>query len=320
MVMNYFKMLGFLTAIKGFTMDFVVIKNTRTDGKELVATFLPSCGMNMVSFKVGDIELIDQTTKDQFDERFAGLGALIGPHFHRRRKESVPKVKDESLFPHIARVKAKGVFDPFSHGIARYAPWKASATETKITATLTGKDEWHGVLLSELEGQSFTMQFTAEMLTTGLHISYSVVSATDSVLGLHYYWRLPHGKGQVTSQVQQEVIVNGVREQMPKEFEIDENQHIYFNAEAQEADHTFFPLPDPCKGIITLNTDEYTLKTTFVSPSQECSWQLYHPKGASFVCMEPISAQDPRHPNLSVSSLDVLFEVIPLLQDEIRMT
>lgn len=291
-------------------MDAIVIKNTKDDGTELAATFLRGQGMNMASFKVGDLELIDQSTKEQFDERFAGLGALIGPHFHRRRKESVPKIKDESLFPHIARVKAKGIDDPFSHGIARYAPWKASATETKVVATLSSKDQWQNVALSELEGQNFTMQFAAEVLPTGLRITYSIVSATDSVLGLHYYWRLPKGKAEVKSQVEKTMIVNGIRQPISKEFEFSENQWMHFNPKSEQADHTFFPFPDACKGVIFLDTEEYKLKTTFISPSQECSWQLYHPKDASFICIEPISAQDPRHPNLSVSSLEVFLEVI----------
>lgn len=39
--------------------------------------------------------------------------------------------------------------------------------------------------------------------------------------------------------------------------------------------------------------------------SEENCWQLYHPEGASFVCIEPISSQDPRHPNLSVSAISI---------------
>jgi len=116
----------------------------------------------MISFKKGGLEIIDQSTQDQFKERFAGLGALIAPHFHRRRPESIPPIKDENLFPHIARVKAHGTQDPFSHGIGRYAPWKAEFTPTKVTAVLTGKDTWNGVPLSALEGQNFKMNFTAE--------------------------------------------------------------------------------------------------------------------------------------------------------------
>src|SRR5947209_3792431 len=101
----------------------VVLKSQTEKGESMQATFLPEKGMNLVSFKKGNLEVIDQSTLPLFEERFAGLGALIGPHFHRRLPETLPHIADESLFPHIARVKAKGAADPFSHGIGRYAPW-----------------------------------------------------------------------------------------------------------------------------------------------------------------------------------------------------
>ena len=83
------------------------------------ATFLPELGMNLASFKWEGIEIIDQSTKPVFEDRFGGLGPLIGPHFYQRNKATLPPIKDESLFPHIARIKAEGRVDPFSHGIGR---------------------------------------------------------------------------------------------------------------------------------------------------------------------------------------------------------
>ncbi|MBA3604344.1 MAG: hypothetical protein H0W50_12085 [Parachlamydiaceae bacterium] len=72
----------------------------------------------------------------------------------------------------------------------------------------------------------------------------------------------------------------------------------------------FSPYSDRLEGVITLETLTYRLKTTYISPSQENSWQLYRPEGASFVCVEPLSAQDPHHPNLSVSSLKVILSIL----------
>jgi hypothetical protein len=57
-------------------------------------------------------------------------------------------------------------------------------------------------------------------------------------------------------------------------------------------------------------TQNHPVKTSFVSQNEECSWQLWHPNGASFVCIEPISSQDPRHPNLTVSSIKIDLEII----------
>lgn len=289
-------------------MKPIILKNTAEDGQLLEATFLPDKGMNLISYKKGTVEIIDQSTLNQFEERFAGLGPLIGPHFHRRRAACVPEVKDESLFPHIARIKSKGISDPFSHGIARYAPWQAVADSTKVEAALSGKDQWNGVALSDLEGQDFKMTFSAELTPVGLQLLLTVVSSTDSLVGLHYYYRLPDGKGRVISQSQNEFLENGMKKTLPSEW-LGEQQRMVFDL-AQSADYTFFPYPHPREGMILLETADYTLKTSYVTPSQENCWQLYHPEGASFACVEPISAQDPHHPNLSVSSLKVTLTIL----------
>lgn len=290
-------------------MEPIILKNTTSKQEPLEAIFLPDKGMNMISFKKGAIEVIDQSTKVLFDERFAGLGALIGPHFHRRRAASLPPIKDEQLFPHIARVKAKGVADPFSHGIGRYAPWKATATPTKVTAILTGKDQWNGVSIAELEGQDFTMTFIAEMLPTGLKINLSVVSSTDSIVGIHYYYHLPKGTGRVISRVQDSFLDNGQKKPLPKEWQVDSEQRLTFDL-SQSADYTFYPYPERSKGIIKLEAEDYTLVTEYSAQSQENGWQLYHPEGASYVCVEPLSAKDPRHPNLTVSSLEINLSIL----------
>ena len=290
-------------------MNIVTLKSKTDDGTPLVASFLPEAGMNMISFKKGTIEVIDQSTKNLFDERFAGLGALIGPHFHRRKPETLPKISDESLFPHIARVKAKGPQDPFSHGIARYAPWKYEATESTIKGLITGKDTWNGITLASIEGQQFTMRFTAELSPKGLDIELNVVSDTDSVVGIHYYYNLPNGKGTVKAQVQPEFIENDERKLIPSNWPVDAQRMMAFDLN-NEADFTFFPYPNPRIGKITLDTGSYTLNTEYTCQSQENSWQLYHPKGASFVCIEPLSSQDPRHPNLSVSGIKIHLEIL----------
>lgn len=264
--------------------------------------------MNLISYKKGDVEVIDQSTWPFFEERFAGLGALIGPHFHRRRKETVPKVANEELFPHIARVKAKGVHDPFSHGIARYAPWKATATSTGVIAILTGKDEWNGVPLATLEGQNFKIEYKADLTPEGLVIQVSIVSDTDSLIGLHYYYALPDGKGRVIAQVQNKMIDQIEKKPIPGEWNYDENRKLVFDLD-QEADFTFRPFPDSRKGEIKLETSSYSLLVQYTCLCDENCWQLYHPKGASFVCIEPISSQDPRHPNLTVSSLEIRLSI-----------
>jgi len=290
-------------------METLTLKNTTDTGEELVAIFMPHLGMNMISFKIGDVELIDQSTGPAFEARFAGLGALIGPHFHRRRAEILPHIKDEGLFPHIAYSQKMGIVDPFSHGISRYAPWKASSDGQRLQARLRGKDEWNGVPLSALEGQDFEISLDIDMTTHGLKIDLSVVSATDSVIGIHYYYHLPAGTNVIKAQVKNEWPVDALEgDSLNSSIELD--PQMWMNLALEDAiDKTFHSFPDPCQGVIHLDTDVYTLKTTYVSPSEECAWQLYHPKDATFVCIEPVSAKDPRRPNLTVSSLKITLDV-----------
>jgi hypothetical protein len=290
-------------------MSTIVLEHATQAGERLQATFLPEKGMNLISFRKNDLEIIDQSTQPLFEERYAGLGALIGPHFHRRRAEVVPPVKDEHLFPHIARVKAKGIQDPFSHGIARYAPWKAEATATSVKAQLSGKDTWNGVALSALEGQNFNMQLEAHLQERGLFLHLSIVSDTASLVGIHYYYALPGGRGRVISHVQNQVRMEGELKPIPPKWQFDDQQRLTFDL-AQEADFTFRPYPDLLKGYILLETEKYQLSTRYECPSAENCWQLYHPKDASFVCIEPMSTQDPRHPNLTVSTLNIHLEIL----------
>jgi hypothetical protein len=290
-------------------MDPIVLNNTTSAGESLQATFLPDIGMNMISYKKGNIEVIDQSTKNLFEERYAGLGALIGPHFHHRSPSRIPPIKDESLFPFIARIKAKGIQEPFSHGIARYAPWQAQASDKKVTATISGKDVWKGIPLAELEGQNFKMNYTAELTPEGLEIEISVVSDTDSIVGIHYYYHLPQGKGTVISSVQNKYIEGKETKPIPNDWNYDSQKNLRVPLD-RAYDCTFYPYPNPLEGKILLDAVDYQLLTKYSCMSQENCWQLYHPKDASFVCMEPLSAQDPRHPNLTVSSLQIKLEIL----------
>lgn len=296
-------------------MAKIILKNKTATGDDLVATFLPESGMNLISYKRNNIEVIDQSTRHLFEERFAGLGALIGPHFHRRKSETIPQLKDESLFPHIARVRATGPQDPFSHGIGRYAPWQATFTETKVNAVLTGKDTWNGVPLSAIEGQNFKMTFNVELTTTGLLLDLAVVSDTASLVGIHYYYHLPQKTGTVTSRIKKHFMENGTLQDLPDHFPVDAQQmaRIPLN---RSIDWTFYPFPNPLETQILLDAETHKILTTYWCASQENSWQLYHPENASFACVEPLSSQDPRHPNLSVSSIRIHIE---LLRSEEKM-
>jgi hypothetical protein len=238
----------------------------------LVAQFLPEKGMNLVSYRKGSCEIIDQSTRPLFEERFAGLGALIGPHFHHRKV--IPPIKNEALFPHIARVKAKGVKEPFSHGIGRYAPWTVlTKTQESLNARLKGSDAWQGVLLKDLEGQDFVMDYEAQVTDQGLHITLSVQSERPSVVGLHTYYRLD-GKSVVKA-----------------------GQNAYPLDRFYDDSHPF-------QSPIALQTETHQVKLTY-NCEQDSSWQLWHPENASFACMEPLSAKNPKEPVTNASRIKI---------------
>ncbi|NGX60707.1 MAG: hypothetical protein K940chlam9_00174 [Chlamydiae bacterium] len=286
----------------------VVLTARARDGEEYSVCFLPGKGMNFISFRKGDIEAIDQSTSPLFEERFAGLGALIGPHFHRRKPEVIPQVENESLFPHIARVKAKGVVEPFSHGIGRYAPWKVvSVTENTLKATLKGDDTWEGVSLKDLEGQNFEMEYEAKLTPEGLAISLAVSGETESVVGLHTYYDLAGG-GSLKSRVQNEYRVEGNWEPIPSSWEYQPDHTLTYPVK-NATDFGFRPFPDPLHGEILLQTLSHQVKVAYSCDNEENSFQVYHPEGASYVCIEPLSAQNPLKPKLTTNRLHILISI-----------
>ncbi|SCA64106.1 Uncharacterized protein SCG7086_CA_00080 [Chlamydiales bacterium SCGC AG-110-P3] len=286
----------------------ITLKCSANDGTPLEATFAPDRGMNLTSYKRGSTEVIDQSTSPLFEERCAGLGALIGPHFHHRNPKVTPPVANDSLFPHLAAIKKRGTTEPFSHGIARYVPWQTEATENTVQAIVTGKDEWQGVPLADLEGQDFTITYDATLTSEGLNIRMTVRSDTDSVIGLHYYYNLPKGTGSITSDVRNTCMENGIERELDSKWNLDNQNVLRFDL-GDEADYGFRPSKDPCGGTIILDAGDYRLRTRYQTGCAENSWQLYHPKGSSFVCIEPLTAEDPRKPQLTVSILDALLTI-----------
>lgn len=269
--------------------------------EDLSVTFLPEKGMNFVSLRRGEVEVIDQSTRGLFEERSAGLGAMIGPHFHHRKV--VPPVPNEEAFPHIASIRAKGGNEPFSHGIGRYAPWRVvKQGDRELHAQLRGEDRWHDVPLKELEGQDFTLNYIAKLLPEGLHIDLSVESAHPSVVGLHTYYALD-GKGTVRAQVQSEYRDGETLRPIPPEWK--EGERLAYAVD-QPADYGFRPAPNLREGSIELETGDRRVAIHYRTETEENSWQLWHPENASFVCMEPLSASNPRQPKLSASRLEIL--------------
>ncbi|MEI6531878.1 MAG: hypothetical protein WCN87_03560 [Chlamydiota bacterium] len=278
----------------------------QTPSKALIeAVFAPQKGMNMMSLKLAGHQMIDQSTMNLFEERSAGLGALIGPHFHHRSPDKIPPIKDPTLFPHLTVMKERGIQEPFSHGIARYVPWKVlSAEKERIKAELTGSMNFRGILLKDLEGFDFHMTFEARIIEKGISIDLQISSEQPSVVGLHYYYQLQKGKGRVSSQ-----IAGALRDgALPPDLSFNPQTHTFVYDCEKSCDYGFKPHPHSKMGWINFSTGGFNTVVRYVTPT-EGSWQMWHPEKASFVCIEPLSAADPRRPTAKVSGLITCIEV-----------
>ncbi len=291
-------------------MKKITLTNTDATGQKLSATFAPSHGMNLISYRAGELEVIDQATLPFFKERYAGLGPLIGPHFHRR--ETFPEGFDTSLFPHIEKVRKKGTKEPFSHGIARYVPWKFVSSGTQIQAKLKGSDLYKGVPLSTFEGMDFTMTFDARLLSSGLHIVYAIRSSEPSIIGLHTYYAIS-GKSSVHGEVKETYRSGKEWHPLPKEWTGGKPHHLQFDLE-NEADYGFIPLKRAENQHfyrMILDTEQYSLHLDYNTISEEeISCQIYHPKGETFACVEPLSARYPNLPVLDQNKLEINIQIL----------
>ena len=279
------------------------------NGEKLKAVFNPQMGMNLMSYTLDGIEAMDQKTIPLFEERMAGMGALIGPHFHHRKDEDIPNLDLVDLFPFISGLLKKGQKEPFSHGIARYVPWEYEGGSDFINARLSGKDTFKGFKIAELEGQEFELSFKAKLKPNGLFIDYSVNAKKPSVIGLHYYYALAEKSGNVFSKVNEKYHHSKGWRDIPKDWLESDNGLNFRVGPDVEADFGFRPFKSAAQTLIKMKTSSHQLQIHYQSDSEANSWQLYHPKNATYVCLEPVSAVNPREATQSSSNLKIQIEI-----------
>lgn len=281
------------------------------NGKKLTAIFSPEGGMNLMSYSYGGIEVIDQRTRPLFEKRMAGLGALIGPHFHHRNEDEIPPVDISPLFPFVEELKLKDQKEFLSHGIARYVPWKYIGDRTSIKATLSGDDPYKGVLLKDIEGKSFELTYQADLTEDGLFIKYSMKSDKPSVIGLHYYYALPEEEAIVKAFVEPNFHHPDGWKPIPA-FWLTDKQMLNFKVDKEAIiDYGFRPFNDAFETQIELNTFSYKVQINYQASSHENAWQLYHPQSATYVCIEPVSAKNPREAKSLSSELKIQIKILP---------
>lgn len=291
-------------------MHPIILKKRTDNGMELEATFCPDLGMNLLSYKRNGIEVIAPWTENS---NFS-LRSCIGPHFNSRRV--FPQIKDENLLTHIRSAQTQGYSDPFPNGIGSHAPWQVSFSENKLQAKLSSQDNWCNTPLSSLQGQNFKMELKAELTSEGLEMEISTVSEADSLAGFRYTFAWPHGHAQIISQVQKHYLNQQGLHEIPSEWNYQQSQ-LSFQLDRSQAANFIFAALNPLEGKIWLETDSYRLLTKYYCCCQENCWQVYHPVDASYLCISPMSAKDPYHPNLTVSSIRVKLQILGEENDEL---
>lgn len=287
----------------------IILKCQSAKGENLEAGFDADRGMNLFTFRKNGTEVIDQSTHADYLQTGCGLGPLIGPHYGSRHPEAIPPIKEESLQAHVEVMRKHGYEDPFFDGVARYAPWQTEQTDTTLKATLNGKNTLNNVPLAQLEGQAFQLLMDASLDAHGLHIDLSVVSDTDSVMGIDYRFALPHGKGTLTSDVAKIGLHEGKQTEISHALRIDEKHTLRLDL-SQPAYWGFYPYLNPLKGNILLETETYALRTTYSCQSQENTWIVRRPEKHPYVSLCPLSAKNPWCPNLTVSSIHINLEIL----------
>lgn len=292
-------------------MKTLMLQNKSSTGSLIKAVFAPDKGMNLISFQRAGIEVMEQSTTELFDFRCAGLGALIGPHFHHRDAKNIPSVKDD-IFPHIKALREKKVLEPFSHGIARYVPWKYAASDTQIKAHLSGSHEYKGIFLKDLEGFDFEMKLDIRLLENGLFLSYHIEAEKPSIIGLHYYYALSEKLGRVWGDTSGYVREDKTWNKMPEKM-LSNTSKFAIDIDAKtNLDIGITPMVPEEENKVILDTKDYSLHIYYNTDSEiESSFQIYKPENASFVCLEPLSAKFPNKPHLLQSTLEVKIEIFP---------
>ena len=91
-----------------------------------------------------------------------------------------------------------------------------------------------------------------------------------------------------------------------------DKKELFFKVDKDvEADFGFRPYNDALETQIELDAQSYKLQINYQASTRENAWQLYHPTDATYICLEPVSAKNPREPKSLSSELKVQIKIIP---------
>jgi len=242
---------------------------------QMRACISPGLGMSLVAFTVSGVSVLDESRQQQFLDIRKGLGPLIVPHFGAGPFR--PDV-DLASIPHVARLKALGVEDPFQHGVGRYSAWAFEVDGETVRGTINGSTRLAGIPLADLEGFGFEAAVTYELDAGGLQITFELVGEKPVAGGIHFYYDLVNRQTAHAELSVEEAPADG------------QALHLDFRR-AHSTGYHARGTQDRCTHRLT--TDRYTLDTTVRvrGPASQTfdSVILFSPEGQQFACIEPLS-------------------------------
>ncbi len=252
-----------------------MVEDINIASKDTSASFTCNLGLNLISLKLGDIEVIHSAPE-----------GFIGPHFGLRHPSLLG-----------------GGEDPYPFGAARYLPWEAEKkSENEFHAKISGDQE-------SLEGQKFQIAVDGKIIDDTLRLHQSVVSAADSLIGCQARLRLPkEGENTLRIDSRDKYYVNGKLTQMPEFWERSPDGFVTVSLNTP-FEAGFRPIINPLRGRIQLKTDSYLVELEYTSISEESSWYIIYPEESPYISIAAVSSQNPWHPNLTVSSVDMSLKI-----------
>jgi galactose mutarotase-like enzyme len=239
------------------------------------ALISPGLGMSLVAFSVDSVSILDEGRLRPFLDVRKGLGPIIVPHFG---ESDFTPTMDLGAIPHVAKLSALGVKDPFQHGVGRYSAWTFTAEKRKVRGTIEGTTRLAGIPLADLEGFGFKSTVTYELDAEGLKISFDLIGEKPVAAGIHFYYDLINRQTAVA--------------ELPVE-EAPAGEQV-LRLDFRQAHNTIYH-PRRTNDLCTyrLTTDRYTLETTVRVRGQESQTFdcviLHSPDGVPYACIEPVS-------------------------------
>lgn len=249
--------------------------------KDMQATF-DLTGLRLTSLRKGKIEAIAH----------AAPAGIIGPRFGARRSALTGNTPER-----------------FVHGVGRFADWKVSRTDQSFVATCTGEDMLDGKALKDIEKQPFRMEVRGDLTEKGLSLAFSIVSDTDSCLGLETQFMLATGRGSVEGRTHHQYAQEQVRKDLPVGWIDPDSYKLYFDL-TQEANCVFNPPAGQTGNALRLETPEYKLAIVMETDSSESCWQLKKKAGSHEVSLSLMTAENPYKPQLTASAMRTHFSFV----------